>query len=547
MNNITKPDYIFEVSWEVCNLVGGIYTVLSTKAKTLQTEYKDKLIFIGPDCDENNQYFKENQVILRGWKQKAATEGVKIRVGRWQIPGKPIAILVDFSSMYANRNAIYADMWNNYGVDSMPAYGDYDEACMFAVSAAKVIESYYNYNIAKKGDKTNVIAHFDEWTTGMGLLYIKSVLPQIATIFTTHATSIGRSIAGNNKPLYDYLPGYNGDQMAQELNMVSKHSLEKIAAQNADGFTTVSSITAREASQLLCRVPDVTPNGFEDEIVPSEPQYKKLRDKSRKELIRVVEGLTGERCKSNPLFVMTSGRNEFRNKGLDVYINSIKRVADTYKGEREIIAFVLVPAWAGELRADLEERLNLINSGNQPPLADPFITHNLYNYNEDRVVNKIKEAGLGYNSSANVKVVFIPHYLKGADGLLNISYYQFLPAFDLTIFPSYYEPWGYTPLESVAFAIPTITTTLSGFGMWVREAIGGDAKTSGVYVFDRGDSNYCQVVESISGAIIEYAMLSNEEQSEYKIAAKNTSKQAQWDSFISNYMSVYKKAIESKK
>ena len=240
-------DIIFETSWEVCNKIGGIYTVLSTKAQTLQELYKDKTIFIGPDVwtSENPcPYFTEVPSLLKPWRDKAVLpEGVSVRTGRWNIPGKPIVLLVNFQGMYAQKDYYYGEMWERFHVDSLHGYGDYDEGCAFALAAGVVIESICNY---KRLRHKNVVAHFDEWTTGMGLLYTKWKVPFVGTIFTTHATSIGRSICGNGKPLYDYLHAYNGDQMALELNMQSKHSLEKAAAHAADCFTTVSDVTANE-------------------------------------------------------------------------------------------------------------------------------------------------------------------------------------------------------------------------------------------------------------------------------------------------------------
>ena len=254
------PDYIFESSWEVCNKVGGIYTVLSTRAKTLKEKLQDQLIFIGPDCwrDKVNPYFSSDNALYADWQKQAAEEGLKVKVGRWNIPGEPVAILVDFTPYYAIKNEIYGKLWENFQVDSLHAYGDYDEASMFSYAAALVVESFYKHVV---GEDKKVIYHGNEWMTGLGLLYIKKHLPQIATIFTTHATSIGRSIAGNNKPLYDYLFAYNGDQMAEELNMQSKHSIEKQTAWNVDCFTTVSEITANECKELLDKPVDfVLPN-----------------------------------------------------------------------------------------------------------------------------------------------------------------------------------------------------------------------------------------------------------------------------------------------
>ena len=237
-----KPDFIFESSWEVCNKVGGIYTVLSTRAKTLHDDIQDNLIFIGPDCwgKKKSPYFKQDNTLLADWQKVAKKQGIKVKVGRWDIPGQPISILVDFQPYYAEKDTIYTKLWEYFKVDSLHSYGDYDEASMFSYAAGLVVESMYNF--LKLQDK-KVIYHANEWMTGLGALYIKHQIPAIGTVFTTHATSIGRSIAGNNKPLYEYLWAYNGDQMAEELNMQSKHSIEK--------QTTVSKTTSCLRGLLL--------------------------------------------------------------------------------------------------------------------------------------------------------------------------------------------------------------------------------------------------------------------------------------------------------
>ena len=276
-NDFLFPDYIFESSWEVCNKVGGIYTVLSTRAKTLQERIKDRIIFIGPDCwnEESCPYFIEDHTMFNTWKKKAAADGLKVKVGRWNIPGTPVAILVDFSSFYEKKNEIYASLWEDFKVDSLHAYGDYDEASMFSYAAGLVVESFYKEYLNKT---QKVIYHGNEWMTGLGVLYINKVLPEVGTVFTTHATSIGRSIAGNNKPLYDYLFAYNGDQMAGELNMQSKHSIEKQTAKYVDCFTTVSEITANECKELLDKPVDfVLPNGFDNSFVPKGATFSNLK------------------------------------------------------------------------------------------------------------------------------------------------------------------------------------------------------------------------------------------------------------------------------
>lgn len=543
-NSHNSPEYIFEVSWEVCNLVGGIYTVLSTKAKTLQKSHKDKVIFVGPDVwqEQPSPFFIEDNKVTKGWKEQAQLPyGLKVRTGRWDIPGKPIVILVDFKPLYAHKNELYKLMWDLYGVDSMPAYGDYDEASAFAWASALVIENYYHYI---NGNDKNVIAHFNEWTTSMGLLYLKQFLPTIATVFTTHATSMGRSIAGNNKPLYDYLNGYNGDQMAQELNMVSKHSVEKRAAIHADCFTTVSDITARECEQLLERRPDVvTPNGFERNFVPAKKEFTAKRETARKKLLDIAHNLIGYRPSEDAFLIATSGRYEYRNKGIDMYIDAIGRIAQRRDLQREIIAFVLTPGWVDSPRADLMERLQ---SGKEydTQLPDPIITHDIHNYDSDNIINQIHWLGLNNHPDSFVKIIFIPSYLTGKDGLLNMPYYDILVGMDATAFPSYYEPWGYTPLESVAFGIPTVTTQLSGFGQWVINHEAHSLQDTGVQVLRRNDGNFEGVSQQLADTIVEMSKMDAKSKSSIDRAATRLAAEAEWKNFIIHYEQAFDIALQ---
>ena len=537
-----KIDLMFETSWEVCNKIGGIYTVLSTKAKTIQKLYKDKTIFVGPDVwsDENpSPYFVESKTLLKQWKSQAQLpEGVTVRVGRWDIPGKPIVVLVKFDAMYAVKDSFYGDMWNRYGVDSLHAYGDYDEACAFSHAAGVVIKSICDFEGI---EGKNVIAHFDEWTTGMGLLYVKSYLPSVKTMFTTHATSIGRSICGNNKPLYDYLKGYNGDQMAGELNMQSKHSLEKAAAHNADCFTTVSEITAIECEQLLDIRPHVvTPNGFEQNFVPAKTKFAAAREAARQNLLNVASSLVGYQMSDDTFIVATSGRCEYRNKGIDLFLDSVARLGDI-DPERDILAFVMVPAWAKEPRADLQKALSFKR---KKRLEDPTITHWLNNPNEDPIINRIHGIGFANDKNSRVTVIYVPCYLNGTDGVFNQSYYDLLIGMDATVFPSYYEPWGYTPLESVAFGVPTVTTTLSGFGQWILSSFKNDFDDCGVNVIARGDFNYGEVVENIAQSLKYLVDCGATASLSISKAAMKTASAAAWDNFIEYYLEAFEIALK---
>jgi len=544
MPQTLKPEYIFETSWEVCNMVGGIYTVLSSRAATLQESHPDKLIFIGPDIWKDNTcpYFEEIPVLLEGWAEFTEKEyQLKIRVGRWIIPGQPIAILVDFKPLMLLKNEIYARVWEQAKVNSIAANGDYDESSMFGYSTGMIIESYYRY--FNLNAENNVIAHFNEWMTTFGAFYIQSHVPEIATVFTTHATSIGRSIAGNHKPLYDYLYEYNGDQMSYELNMVSKHSTEKIAAHLVDCFTTVSEITGFECEQLLDKKPDViTPNGWEDDFLPKGKEFTTKRKEARVLLRKVAETLLGYDLSEKALFVSTAGRYEYKNKGIDTFLESLKMLTEYTELSREIVVFIMVPAHIGGYRLDLSASLK--NPEKKLDSWNRFTTHELYDYYNDNIMSAIHWFHFTNIKTQRVKIIFVPSYLNGSDGIFNKSYYDLLIGMDLTVFPSYYEPWGYTPLESIAFSVPTITTDLSGFGQWVLHKL--DKIEEGVGVIQRSDYNGYIVAKHIADMINHFASFSEEEIKTVRKKASVIAEKALWKHFIHFYDKAYNIALLNK-
>ncbi len=485
-----QPDYIFETSWEVCNRVGGIYAVLSTRAASMQAEHPDKVFFFGPDFGEHSDiYFKEDKTLLPKWR---APKEIPVRVGRWQVPGEPIAILLKADAMWFRKDEIYSWAWSKFGVQSHAAYGDYDESCLFGYAAGMVMESLY-----KHLPKGQVCMHANEWQTAFAIFYLEDHCPKIATLFTTHATGIGRSIAGNGKPLYDYFEGYNGDQMAEELNMVSKHSVEKQAAHWADCFTTVSDITARECKQLLDKPVDVvTPNGFEPTYVPKGKAFDERRAAAREALRKVAGEQLGGVVPENALLICISGRQEWKNKGIDVFAAALDKLAQkiyhSNQLEREVIAFVMIPYL-------------------------------------DRAPSR----------KGRVSAVFVPYYLDGHDPLFGKTYYDLLIGMDVTVFPSYYEPWGYTPLESCAFHVPTITTSLAGFGVWASQ----QKDQYGVIVIDRNDSNFEVVAEHIAEDLLRFDRLSKEEKARARKEAAAVAKKADWKHFFQYYRQAYDIAI----
>jgi glycosyltransferase involved in cell wall biosynthesis len=518
--------------------------VLSSRAKTLQERSKDKVFFVGPDfwIGKKNPLFKENKSLLMKWRKYAKTaDGLNLRIGRWNIPGEPIAILVDFAPFFEHKNKIYGWAWENFQVDSLHAYGDYDEASMFSYAAALVTESFYQHY---KLQNQRVIYHANEWMCGLGALYINNKLPQIGTIFTTHATSIGRSIAGNQKPLYDYLFAYNGDQMAGELNMQSKHSIEKQTAWNVDCFTTVSDITAKECVELLDKPVDVVlPNGFDDNFVPKAATFTKKRKAARQCLLQVANALLGEQLDDDTLIISTSGRYEFRNKGIDVFVEAMNRLLRDRELKKKVVAFIEVPGWVGEPRKDLQERL-AENKTYAEPLDVPQVTHWLHNMSHDNVLSMMKYYDMHNRKDENVKVIFLPCYLDGKDGILNMTYYDVVLGNDLCVYPSYYEPWGYTPLEAIAFKVPCITTDLAGFGLWANKEFGHYGEiTDGVKVIHRTDYNYSEVADAIKDTVAKFSAMDKKLVDKCRKQAEALSKKALWSEFIQYYHEAYDIAL----
>ena len=505
--SLLSPDYIFETSWEVCNRVGGIYAVLSTRAASMQAEHPDKVVFFGPDFGEHsNTWFREDKRLLKGWQSAISNQpgqtcisSIPVRVGRWDVPGQPIAVLLKFDALWPQKDEIYGWAWDKFRVQSHAAYGDYDESCLFGYAAGMVMESLFHYLTANAKAQVNakVCAHANEWQTAFSIFYLHDHCPEIATLFTTHATGIGRSIAGNGKPLYDCFTAFNGDQMAQELNMVSKHSVEKQAAHWADCFTTVSNITARECKQLLDKEVDiVTPNGFEPTFVPKGKAFDERRDAAREALRRVAGEQLGGVVPKNALFVGISGRLEWKNKGIDVFASALDKLAQKIyhsdEPEKEVVAFVMVPYL-------------------------------------DRAPSR----------KGKVSAVFVPYYLDGNDPLFQMKYYDLLIGLDVTVFPSYYEPWGYTPLESCAFHVPTITTSLAGFGDWAAQ----QKDQYGVVVVNRSDSNFDEVAEHIADDLLRFDRLSGEDKARARKEAEAVAKRADWKHFFKYYRQAYDIAL----
>jgi glycogen phosphorylase/synthase len=533
-----KDEFIFETSWEVCNKVGGIHTVISTKALNIVNEVGDNYILIGPDVwreDIVNPEFIPDESLFPEWKVRAASEGLRVKIGRWNISGKPIVVLIDFTLYFGQQNEIFAGFWETYKLDSISGQWDYVEPALFGYAAGKVIDSFTTFY----HEPHNIVAQFHEWMTGTGILYLRKMAPWIATSFTTHATVLGRSIAGNNRPLYGKMKEYNPAQVAREFNVVAKQSLEKISAMEADVFTTVSEITSHECSHFLGKDVDiVTPNGFEDSFVPEADRFEQSRKSARTKLKSVAEAVLGYKLGDNCALIVNSGRYEFRNKGVDVFINSLGALNKTEGISKECVAFILMPAYHKGPRQDI---IDILSDNGQANIGDRYLTHNLHYPLTDPILLKINENNLSNDQKSKVKLIFVPSYLNGNDGIFNMSYFDLLIGFDLSVFPSYYEPWGYTPLESLMFSIPTVTTSLSGFGLWVKNYFKNP--DNGIAVIERTDENTNKVITDILNFITKFIRLSDKEIAVAREKAHEISRIAMWDTLVEHYFTAYEKAL----
>ena len=534
------PDYLFEVSWEVCNKIGGIHTVLATKSLYLAGQLKKHHIHIGPDVwrnTERNPEFTEDPSLFKSWRQAAASEGLHVRIGHWNVPGSPIAFLVDYTYLIPRKNEVLTELWEKFGVDSINGNWDYVESALFGYAAGRVIQSYARYRISS-GKK--VVAQFHEWMTGAGLLYLKTTDLPVGTIFTTHATVVGRTLSSRNIPLYDRLKSLDADKAAQEYNVYARHSLEKASAKNADVFTTVSDLTAVECEQFLGRKVDiVTPNGFEESIAPPEDKMPMVRAAARKKLFEIATLMSGKTFDDSTLLIATGGRYEFTNKGMDIVMDALGKynAAGGHKG-RKIAAFIMVPSGNNGPDRTLLEKMH-----NSATHYTTMVSHHLMD-DYDIISRRMRELHLDNGKDASVDVFFIPSYLNGNDGIFNRTYYQLLAGMDLTIFPSYYEPWGYTPLESLAFMVPTVTTSTAGFSKWVIDHYPEDKPREGICIIKRTDSNYSEVVDRVCERIDEIASLDDKKEAEYRQNAREISKIALWRNNISYYKESYELAIE---
>ncbi len=540
---MNPADYLFETSWEVCNKVGGIHSVLATKSFSLTNQFKDHYILIGPDVwrdTEDNPEFEEDKSLFYSWREMVNAQGLRVKTGRWRVPGNPVTFIIDFTSLMPKKDDILASFWETYKLDSLSGQWDYLEPLLFGYAAGMVIESFVDFHLSPSA---RVIAQFNEWMSGGGVLYLHNFIPQIATVFTTHETVLGRYIAEYDEDFYERLEDYNPAEKAREMNVNAKHSLESKAAAFADIFTTVSELSARECCHFLNKEPDlITPNAFEHGVLPGKEEFDDHVSTARSVLTRVTEALTGEKLADNPFFFCISGRYEWHNKGIGLFIDVVQRLkGQAGEQDRDIVAFILVPANHNGPRKDLQEAIN--NQDIPQDFDNKILTHQLNDPDQDPCMKKIDEMGITNEKGNRVKIIYVPAYLNYYDGVFNMVYNNILMGMNLTLFPSFYEPWGETTMESLNYRVPAITSSKSGFATWVRKHY-NDEPVPGLTVIERHAGNKDDAVNEITKVVFNMAGFDDQQLMEARDKAFDISKTALWKDMLAHYFKAYNAAFE---
>ena len=532
---------LFEVSWEVCNKVGGINAVVSSKALQAVEQFGENYYMLGPDLTHNPEFIDETDD--HSWdilRQAMAIRNLTCRFGRWNIPGRPKVILVSFKDRY-NQNQLLYELWNRYGVDSMTGGWDYVEPVMFSTACGEVIAAIYQTLIEPL--EGPAVAQFHEWMCGAGLLALKKLAPKVGTVFTTHATMLGRSMAGSGFDIYKQMHQINPVREAVAYNITAKCSMETVAAREADCFTTVSDITADEAGAFLGRVPDVvTPNGLDLRVIPDYSENRQFPAIQRHRLFGAVKKLLRRELPENTRVVIISGRYEFHNKGVDAFLDALAGVNQALlQSQTHILALCVVMGGHNGVHPDAVSG----DPARKPDGGEHWISsHQVYDRPHDPILNTCLRLGLNNNPDNHVQVVFVPALLDGKDGFLNMTYDDLLAASDLGVFPSWYEPWGYTPQESAARAVPTVTTDLSGFGIWARDVQEARGGHGGVSIIPRRKTSYDDTVTSLRKTILEYAAMPEPVLAGRRMAVRSLSADCAWDKFFPYYLKAFGLALD---
>ena len=587
--------FLFEISWEVCNQVGGIYTVIKTKTPKMLERWDNNYFLIGPLNPQTAAIeFEEEEApaLIRETIQGLCNENITCcRYGRWLTTGKPQAILVDYRQGYATLDRSKYFLWKDHGIETPPGDQEINDAVAFGFCVFEFFRK-----LSKNAACPPLIAHFHEWMAGVAAIrqaHIK--LPAIVTLFTTHSTLLGRYMAGDNPSFYNSLDYINPEQTAAHYNISSRHAIEKASAHAADIFTTISEVTGREAEKILGRRPDfILPNGLMVQRFTALHEFQNLHLKFKE---RIHEFVMGHFFPSynfdldRTLYMFIAGRYEYRNKGMDVFIEALHRLNWRLKqisSPPTVVAFIVTRAnvknvnvttlqnqimfndlkrLCDDIQEGMTQRfLHAVAQGRLPKYEEflpeyfqtrlkrgmhslrnsrmpGIVTHDLADDGNDPVLRHLRHRGLLNRAEDPVKVIFHPEFVVSTSPLLGLDYDDFVRGCHMGIFPSYYEPWGYTPPECLALGVPTVTSDLSGFGSHVQHSV-PDAKEHGIFVLNRSRNSVEQSIHELSEYLVHFVQMSRRERIQLRNRAERISELFDWSNMLIYYHRAHDRALD---
>ncbi|HSV13704.1 MAG TPA: glycosyltransferase [Tepidisphaeraceae bacterium] len=584
---------LFEIAWEVCWQLGGIYTVLKSKANAMLQRWGDRYCLIGPYNPQTAAYeFDEHAPtgVFRDAIEALAHAGIPAKFGRWLIPGRPQVILIDYRARY---NALDSDkylLWHDHHISAPANDGEVNEVVAFGFATAE----FFARLASAVGDRP-ILAHFHEWMAGVAIPRIAHMRLPIATIFTTHATLLGRYIAGDSPEFYNHLPYINADEQAAKYQIYPRFAIERAAAHASTVFTTVSEVTATEAEKLLGRKPDaIVPNGLNIQRFAALHEFQNLHQVYKE---RIHEFVMGHFFPSytfdldRTIYFVTSGRYEYRNKGFDLFIEAMYRLNQRLKAMPDrptVVAFIVTRAWTRHINVGVLQRESMFEdlkhvcsglerqmggrlfraaaNGRLPQMKDllnddellrlrqsiqawrtgplpAIVTHDLVDDATDPVLQHLRHRQLFNSADDPVKMIFHPEFVTATSPLFKLDYQQFVRGCHMGIFPSYYEPWGYTPMECVALGLPAVTTDLSGFGAYVEHHV-PNAAHQGICVLNRRTKSFEETTNNLVDYVMNFVQLSRRQRIEMRNRVERLSELFDWSALVIHYHEAHDMALQ---
>jgi len=584
---------LMEIAWEVCNQVGGIYTVLRSKVPSMVSRWGSRYCLVGP-YNPNTAEVEFEPAPLVGAVGQAVKRlqemGYVAHYGRWLVSGRPHVVLLDTSSVGGVLSEVKHRIWADHGVPSSNEQNIND-----AVAFGEMCRALLSMLSQKESQRRQLVAHFHEWQAGLAIPMLRKENWPGSLVFTTHATLIGRYLATSNSSFYDHLPFLNGDQEAKNFNVLAPHMIEKAAAHGSHVFTTVSDVTAQECTHLLGRTPDtLLPNGLNIRRFTATHEFQTLHETYKQ---RLHEFTIGHFFPSyhfdldNTLYMFTSGRYEYLNKGMDVTIEALARLNHRLQETASpvtVVCFIITKApfksinvkalqtramlnefrtAADAIKQDVGDQLfREVTTGTIPDLnalmkdywrlrlrraihawksktPPSIITHDLVDDADDPVLNQLRNCRLFNLETDRVKVIFHPDFVQATNPLLGMEYDQFVRGCHLGVFPSYYEPWGYTPLESIALGVPAVTSDLSGFGSYLKHLM-PDHASKGIYVVPRRHSDFNRASEELTDRLFRFASLSRRDRVVLRNSVESFSDHFDWHNLGRRYHETHDLALD---